>query len=194
MNSDIAESERRISNRLVSLIDIIFAVAVGDSIFALIFSDPSINNWPELDKILTISNMSLFVAYCAVVLSWTGYHNMIENFPYRSNFWGKARFCVDLFVVFTYIYFIYSKNNFSLFLFLFIIIFFLYGIGDMIRDLEYDQRVSQRSKSFIFMILFLCVYISYHINILIALGISRLIILIINFLLLIIYRKIRLGF
>lgn len=159
----VTDSEKRISEQLVSLIDILFAVAVGDSIFTLVFSNNTIIEWPIFyNIIITIPNIALIVAYAAVILSWIGYHSMINQFPYRSNLLGKMRFWIDILIVFIYISFIYSKDNLSLFLFWFIPIFLLYAIGDCIRDIEYNSRVSQKYKSFLFAFLFAIIWVIYY--------------------------------
>lgn len=178
------ESEKRISEKLVSLVDILFAVAVGDSIFTLIFSNNLIKDWPTFADIIKVSNMALLVAYIAVILSWIGYHNMIDKFPYK----GTIRFWIDILIVFIYIIFIYSKENLSMFLIWFIFIFLLYGIGDWIRDREYNIRVSQRNKSFVFTGIFIIVYIFY--TSLIQVNSISWLVLLLNLLLLVLYRQI----
>jgi uncharacterized membrane protein len=80
MNENLEKNQKRISDRLVDLIDIVFAVIVGASITA-IFADNPLQKLPSLNEIITLENMSLLVAYVAVVLSWVGYHHMIELNP-----------------------------------------------------------------------------------------------------------------
>jgi hypothetical protein len=136
----------------VDLIDIVFAVVVGTSI-AAIFSNGSLKEWPRLLEIVTLSNMSLLVAYVAVVLSWVGYHHMIELNPYTLNRWGYIRFGIDVVIVFAYTILIYSRENFSIFLFTFPIIFLLYAGGGIVRMKEYG-RVSWPKGSLLYTGLF----------------------------------------
>lgn len=137
----------------MDLIDIVFAVVVGTSI-AAIFANDSLRAWPSLQEIVTLSNMSLIVAYVAVVLSWVGYHHMIELNPYTLNRWGYIRFGIDVVIVFVYTILIYSRENFSIFLSAFPVIFLLYAFGGIVRMKEYG-KVSWPKGSLSYMGLFL---------------------------------------
>lgn len=155
------KTQKRISDRLVDLIDIVFAVVVGTSI-AAIFANNSLQKWPSLSEVITLPNMSLLVAYLAVVLSWVGYHRMIELNPYILNRWGYIRFGIDVMIVFTYTVLIYSRENFTIFLFAFPVIFLLYACGGMVRIKEYG-KVSWPKGSLIYMVLFLANWIIYFV-------------------------------
>lgn len=148
-----SETQKRISDRLVDLVDIVFGVVVGTSI-AAIFTNNSLEAWPSLQEIVTLSNMSLLVAYIAVILSWVGYHRMIELNPYKLNRWGYIRFGIDAVIVFMYTVLIYARENFSIFLLAFPIIFLLYACGGIVRIKEYG-KVSWPRGSFMYMLLFL---------------------------------------
>ena len=147
------KTQKRISDRLVDLIDIVFAVVVGTSI-AAIFANNSLREWPSLYEVITLGNMSLLVAYIAVVLSWVGYHRMIELNPYTLNRWGYVRFGIDVMIVFMYTFLIYSRENFSIFLSVFPVIFLLYACGGVVRTKEYG-KVSWSRGSLMYMGLFL---------------------------------------
>lgn len=160
--SEISQkTQKRISDRLVDLIDIVFAVVVGTSI-AAIFANNSLREWPSLSEVITLPNMSLLVAYIAVVLSWVGYHRMIELNPYMLNRWGYIRFGIDILIVFTYTVLIYSQENFSIFLFVFPIVFLLYACGGTVRTKEYG-KVSWPKGSIMYMVLFLVNWIVYFV-------------------------------
>lgn len=161
MNEISQKTQKRISDRLVDLIDIVFAVVVGTSI-AAIFANDSLREWPSLYEVITLPNMSLLVAYMAVVLSWVGYHRMIELNPYTLNRWGYIRFGIDVMIVFMYTVLIYSQENFSIFLSLFPIIFLLYAFGGIVRIREYG-KVSWPKGSLKYTVLFLANWIAYFV-------------------------------
>lgn len=159
MNDFPQRTQKRISNRLVDLIDIVFAVVVGTSI-ATIFANNSLQQWPSINEVITLPNMSLLVAYVAVILSWVGYHRMIELNPYSLNRWGYIRFGIDFGIVFIYTALMYSRENFSIFLSMFPIIFLLYACGGMVRTKEYG-KVGWPKGSLMYMGLFLANWIIY---------------------------------
>jgi hypothetical protein len=145
MTSDSQETEletqKKISNRLVDLIDIVFGVVVAIN-FGMLFANNPFDKGISLYQVISIPNFSLVVAYIAIILSWVGYHQMIEYNPYILNLWGYFRFSFDLVIVFMYTVLMYSIKNTALFLGMFPIIFFFYAIGGAIRNREYAMRVS----------------------------------------------------
>lgn len=153
MSGILTGINKKISDRLVDFIDIIFAVVVGTSI-TTVFSGNSFHTWPSVQEIVTLPNISLWVAYLAVVMSWVGYHKMIELNPYTLNRWGYVRFVLDFLIVFIYTTLIYSRDNYSIFLCMFPIMFFLYAFGGIVRNKEYGMAVSWPKGSLIYMILF----------------------------------------
>lgn len=155
-------THKKISDRLVDFIDIVFAVVVGTSI-AAIFGDSSLQKWPSISEVMTLPNMSLLVAYVAVILSWVGYHRMIELNPYSLNRMGYIRFGIDFGIVFTYTVLMYSRENFSIFLSMFPMIFLLYAFGGIVRAKEYGERVSWPKGSLKYMGLFLANLIIYSV-------------------------------
>lgn len=146
-----SEAQKRISNRLVDLIDILFGVVVGLN-FALIFNNNPIVSMPTFSDIFTLPNISLLVAYIAVILSWVGYHQMMEANPFILNYYGYSRFSIDILIVFVYSILIYSIKNFTLFLTIFPIVFLLYAMGGIIRNKEYSCKVSWSKGSVLFAI------------------------------------------
>jgi len=142
-----------VSNHLIGLVDILFAVAVGGSFPKLVFnySDISISSLPSHEAFFAYPNMALFIAYYMVILSWIGYHSMIEKFPYRyKTLTGIARFMEDVFIVFIYIILMYSRKDSNIFIFWLIIIFILYGLNDCFRASEHNKFDNQVIKSYLF--------------------------------------------
>ena len=68
----ILDEEKKVSDTLVSLIDMVFAVAIGISI-TIIFEE-NIFLLPSLQTVTLI--LSLLTVYTAVILSWIFYHKI----------------------------------------------------------------------------------------------------------------------
>ncbi len=153
INSNIQE---RISNRLVDLIDIIFGVVFASS-FLIIFENNSSNSQLQL-----FSYILLILAYAAIVLSWIGYHQMMEHNHYSDNIFGYSRFILDILLVFLYAILLYSYDNPEKFFMLFPIIFIIYAIGGTIRDKEYKKKVSWPKGSISYAAIFILVNLIYH--------------------------------
>lgn len=136
-----SETQKRISNRLVDLIDIVFGVVLAIN-FGMLFANNPFEKSITLEQIITLPNLSLIVAYIAIILSWVGYHQMIEYNPYILNRWGYIRFSCDVVIVFFYTVLMYSVKNTFLYLTAFAIIFLLYAVGGSVRNKEYRHKVS----------------------------------------------------
>jgi hypothetical protein len=162
MSEDLQRIEKRISDRFVDFIDIVFAVVVGTSI-TTIFAANSFQTWPSAQEIMTLSNLSLLVGYFAVVMSWVGYHKMIELNPYTLNRWGYGRFVLDFLIVFVYTVLIYSRDNYSIFLGMLPLMFLLYACGGIVRMQEYGKGISWPKGSLIYMGLFIGNWLVYSI-------------------------------
>jgi hypothetical protein len=135
------ETQKRVSNRLVDLIDVVFGVVVAIN-FGMLFSSNPFGKTLTLEQVLSLPNFSLVVAYIAIILSWVGYHQMIEYNPYILNRWGYFRFSFDVMIVFMYTVLMYSVKETTLYLLVYPMIFLLYAIGGATRDKEYARKVS----------------------------------------------------
>lgn len=189
MNQNEINHDLRISDHLVGLIDILFAVVVGSSFTKLVLTEEIIKS-PSFEDIITVPNVAFFIAYYAVILSWIGYHSMIEDFPYKyKSLSGIFRFMEDVLIVFVYIITIYSRKNLLLFLILFMSIFILYTVNDCIRAKEHKNYDKQKIKSFTFSIFFGINLILYYIlNYVYPISNASYIALILTFLLVTYYR------
>lgn len=147
------ETQEKISNRLVDLVDIVFGVVVAIN-FGMLFASNPFDKGITLDQIISLPNLSLVVAYIAIILSWVGYHQMIEYNPYVLNRWGYFRFSFDVMIVFVYTVLMYSIKSISLYLATFPIIFLLYAVGGAVRNKEYGRKVSWSRGSFEYTIFF----------------------------------------
>jgi hypothetical protein len=140
-SAENAEIQKRISDRLVDLIDIVFGVVVAVN-FAMLFKPTYFETIPVIGQIVTLPNISLIVAYAAIILSWVGYHQLIEYNPYNLNAWGYGRFSLDVIIVFIYTILMYSTENTTLYLACYPIIFLIYAIAGVVRNKEYKAKVS----------------------------------------------------
>jgi hypothetical protein len=135
------ENQKAVSNRLVDLIDVLFGVVVAVN-FAMLLGSNALENLPKFEQVITVPNLSILVAYVAIILSWVGYHQMIEKNPYVLNRWGYMRFSLDVIIVFMYTVTMYSIKITPVYLASFVIIFVLYLVGGLTRNEEYKKRVS----------------------------------------------------
>jgi len=136
----IRDSEKNLKP-LIDLIDIVFGVVVAIN-FGMLFTNNPFDKSITLDQVISLPNFSLLVAYIAIILSWVGYHQMIEYNPYMLNRWGYVRFSFDVLIVFMYTVLMYSIKNTALYLAAFPIIFLLYAIAGAVRNKEYGCEVS----------------------------------------------------
>ena len=116
------------------------------------FDKNPLDSWDVILKIVNFSNISLVVAYIAIILSWVGYHKLAERTPYRLKFkqnlfrlnlWAKARFALDILIVIIYTALIYSIGNFTFFLGIFFVMFLLYFLGGTVRNKEYGKNKAE---------------------------------------------------
>jgi hypothetical protein len=148
----------------LDLIDIVFGVIVGVS-----FTD-------FRDILVPISvkfeTFTLLLAYVTVIGSWIGYHRAINKKPDES----AVRFIIDLIILYLYFYLIYSITDFFTVLAILPLIFGLYTIWAVTRDLAFKKRgeivrrgviydstlgKSSSKKNTIFFILFLAQFLIY---------------------------------
>lgn len=157
MNSNGFRITKKISDRLINLIDIIFGVVVAHS-FMIIFVANQSNSKLQLNSYLL-----LFLAYTAIVLSWMGYHKMMVYNFYKQNKYGYLRFSLDILLVFLYAVLLYSYDNSIRFFSILPIIFFIYTIGGILRNKEYNNNVSWPKGSLMFTGLFTINFLIYYI-------------------------------
>lgn len=158
---DSPSLERKLSDRLVSLVDIVFGVVFGLSIPTVFGSDTNItipNSWVN---ILTISNFALFVAYISIILSWIGYHKAMEQYPFKIGVGGSRRFFMDLAIVFLYAVLIYARSNTLLYLAIFPIIYLFYLAWDVMLNHEYRTHATSTRTTFKYFIIFLITWSIY---------------------------------
>jgi 5'(3')-deoxyribonucleotidase len=125
----------------MTFVEIIFAVVIGASIlqFRDLLFPPSLyssNFW------------ALFVAYFTAIASWFGWHKSTTEYPYTDSAVGRLRSILDAIVVVTYVALLFFGSKvdqfLGLYLWSFVIVFGLYAVVGVLRQIEYHDR--QASK------------------------------------------------
>jgi len=154
--------EKRISDRLVALVDIVFGVVFGLSIPTIFGSNTTLALPNSLAEIVTPSNTALLIAYVAIILSWVGYHKAMEHYPFKIGHGGTMRFFIDLAIVFSYAVVIYARDNLTVYLAIFPLIFFFYFIWDVVLNREYGRRVTSEWISLRYSLVLLVIWAVYY--------------------------------
>lgn len=142
------------SNRLVTLVQVVFAVVIGGGLI-------------QFHEILfppknTIAFYALVGVYATSITSWTGYHYRMERHPYTRTRLGVLRLFTDIFIVTTYAFLLFAgaKQGESIesYLWGFSVVFLLYVISGWLRRREYsDPEASKLRLLIIFFFGFLTV-------------------------------------
>jgi len=131
-----------LSDRLVQLIDIVFAVVIAESLAR--YSDEIVG----LSPLRTL--VALLGVYVVTVSSWWFYYVSMKKYPYKETRFGIARFVVDLFTVVLYVYLLYSVaqiergDNVVRYVSGFPFVFVAYIVSGILRRLEYNQPRASR--------------------------------------------------
>jgi Kef-type K+ transport system membrane component KefB len=131
-----------LSDRLVQLIDIVFAVVIAESLARY------------SDEIVGLSSPRTLVAllgvYVVTVSSWWFYYVSMKKYPYTETRIGTARFAVDLFTVVLYVYLLYSvaqiesSDNVVRYVSGFPFVFVAYIASGILRRWEYKKPGASR--------------------------------------------------
>lgn len=154
------ESDVDISDASHNLVDIVFAVVVGQSI-----NEYRSQLFPP--EVTSLSFWALIGVYAAIILSWIGYHHLLKNKKYliEETAFAKLRLTNDLSIVVLYSYLLLSVSWFQegsegppdlytvpmdapvAYLLGFTIIFLLYIINDVLVGVE-EERATGDSDDF----------------------------------------------
>lgn len=101
----------RISDHLVRLVQILFALVIGQSL--LLYREVIVNVFAFQ---YWVAAAALLVVYLTTILSWIGYHRSMERNPYAMHLhesrtarcWDGTRLFFDLFTVVLYAYLLFS--------------------------------------------------------------------------------------
>lgn len=153
------ESDIDLSDASHNLVDIVFAVVVGQSI-----NEYRSQLFPP--ETGTLSFWALTGVYIAIILSWIGYHYLLQRKRYRirETTFGKIRLAADLAIVVLYSYLLLSVRWFtegsdgppdfyvfpmdapSAYILGFITVFVLYITSDALVGIE-EEQVQNDSNS-----------------------------------------------
>jgi len=126
----------RISESSVRLVDVVFAVIIGQSL--VLVRDKIVS--PDL----SLGTGSLVLVYLTIILSWVGYHLSIMTYPYNKTVWSRTRAGMDIFILILYAYLIFVALDFHRVLVGLAAVFLLYVITGFVRQREWnDVKVSQ---------------------------------------------------
>lgn len=135
-NKDI--DPKSFSDRLVTLVQVIFAVVIGGGLIELhdiLFS-------PEN----AITFWALIVVFLTAIMSWTGYHSSMERYPYTYTGFGIFRLFFDILIVATYVFLLFVGNSkemlSELYLVGFSFVFLLYIGSGLSRRAEYRDKIA----------------------------------------------------
>lgn len=138
------------SDRLVTLVQVFFAVVIGGGLI-------------EFHEILfppknTIAFWALFGVYVTSIMSWTGYHSRIDECPYVHSRIGILRLFTDILIVILYAFLLFAGASggasIESYLWGFSIIFLLYVVAGCLRRKEY--RTKEASKMPLLVVFLIC--------------------------------------
>jgi len=159
------ERERRISDQLVRLVQIVFGLVVAQSLFLYreVITDP-------FSPAHRSALVALLAVFLTTVLSWIDWHITMELHPYdrrRPIEWG--RLTADLLIVVLYAYLLFTVEAFvaspgasvQAYLLGFPIVFALYLLSGVARKATYGVAASRFIPILVFLCFFLLLWLVY---------------------------------
>lgn len=123
------------SNRLVTLVQVVFAVVIGGGLIQF--------HEFLLPPKFTIASFALIGVYVTSITSWAGYHHRMEQYPYTHTKLGIGRLNVDIFIVVMYAFLLFASTrqgqSIEPYLWGFSIVFLLYVGSGWLRRREYSD-------------------------------------------------------
>lgn len=130
----MVNSEVDTSKHYILFVDVLYAVVVGETIFAY---------GNELFSSLSISTFALVVTYVSIISSFIFWHSAISKFPHKKPY----RFFVDILVLITYLGIVFNHPNIDTLFKGFVVLYFLYLIWDFLTRREYGKQASRLNTS-----------------------------------------------
>ena len=128
------------SDRLLRLVQVVFAVVIGGSLI-------------QFNEILfppqcTIEFWALFGVYVSAIMSWAGYHHRMNEYPYTPTKFGVIRLFIDIFIVIIYAYLLFAgsgkEQTIEPYLWGFSFVFMAWIFSGLLRCLEHhDWKASK---------------------------------------------------
>ena len=137
------------SDHLVTLVQVFFAVVIGGGLIEfheIIFSPQN-----------AVPFWALIVVFVTSIMSWTGYHTSMGQYPYTHTGFGILRLFSDIFIVIVYAVLLFVGTSQGIlseyYLWWFSAVFLLYVISGLCRRWEYrDKEASKTSVLVCFLI------------------------------------------
>lgn len=167
----MTDRDRRISDQLVRLVQIVFGLVLAQSLLLhrdIIIHPFSGGNW--------LAALALVTVYVTTVLSWIDWHVTMELRPYNFNprnryrLTERARLGLDLSIVTLYAYLLFSieefkkapNNSIELFLLGFPTVFLAYLLSGLARRRSHGKLASNPGPIVIFGIVYFLLCLGYH--------------------------------
>lgn len=132
--------KKSFSDRLVTLVQVVFAVVIGGGLI-------------EFREILfppkgTIALYALIAVYATAIMSWAGYHYRMEQYPYTHTKLGIWRLFIDILIVITYAFLLFAGTTQAIepYLWGFSVVFLWYVISGLLRCKEYAEPEASRLR------------------------------------------------
>ena len=167
----MTDFDQRVSDQLVRLVQIIFALVIAQSLllYRNILVHPfSHGNW--------LAALALGTVYLTTVLSWIDWHIAMENSPYNFNprnptrLAEQTRLGADLLVVTIYAYLLFSVDVFAShptseqlwrYLLGYSAVFAAYALSGLLRRITHGPRASKLAPILAFLALFTALWLAY---------------------------------
>ncbi len=123
------------SDRLVTLVQVVFAVVIGGGLI-------------EFGEMLFYPNnkitcFALIGVFFTSIMSWTGYHARMEERPYTPTKFGVFRLLIDIVIVGTYAFLLFASTkggqSIEHYLWGFSTVFLLYIVSGWLRRREHND-------------------------------------------------------
>lgn len=162
------ERDRRISDQLVRLIQIVFALVVAQSLF--LYREVIVHPFARSHRVALIALLAVFVT---TVLSWIDWHITMELHPYdRQRRIEWVRLAADLLIVVLYAYLLFTVESFvdspgasvQSYLLGFPLVFSLYLLSGIARRAAYGVAASRLVPILVFLCFFAALWVMYTVG------------------------------
>ena len=130
------------SDRLVTLVQVIFAVVIGGGLIEF-------GEFLFFPKNIIIC-YALIGVFLTSILSWTEYHARMEQYPYTPTKLGVFRLQADVFIVGTYAFLLFAgtrqEQSIESYLWGFSVVFLLYVLSGWLRRREHSDSGASRLR------------------------------------------------
>lgn len=160
MTEDSVTKEMFFSSRYAQMVGFIFAVIIARSFEN--YSDILFTPWSDW-----LAFFALVGLYAFVILSWAGYQQSLQEYPYTKTKLSTLRVMSDFLIVVIYVFMLNSIQqiqasdlavNYELG---FVFTFIAYIIGGKLRQMEYSKEASKQLKLYYTLLALVIIFASY---------------------------------